>query len=188
MRATAVPTPALTAIDLDGGSGTAVRASKAAAQYAANAAALPELARQIRLRNFAGAILVDFAGMPAKRRAALAAPLSAALKPDRLRPRLAGFTALGFAEILRPRQRPPLHEQLIGPLAVGLAGLRLAARHAQAEPARHWVLRAAPAVITALQTDPAALADLARRTTHPLMLRSDPAMPATTTTVEPCDA
>jgi hypothetical protein len=188
MRATAVPTPALTAIDLDGGGATAARAIKAAAQYAANAAALPELARQIRLRNFGGAILVDFAGMAAKRRAALAAPLEAALAPDRLHPRVAGFTMLGFAEILRPRLRPPLHEKLAGPLAAGLAALRLAVRHAQAEPARRWALRAAPAVITALQADSAALGDLARRTTHPLMLRSDPAMPGTTTSVEPADA
>jgi hypothetical protein len=39
-------------------------------------------------------------------------------------------------------------------------------------------------VIAALQADPAALADLARVTTHPLLLRSDPALPANAWLIE----
>jgi Ribonuclease G/E len=184
MRANATATAALTAIDLDGGATTAARAAKAGAQMAANLAALPALARHIRLRNFSGAILVDFAGLPARRRAALAAPLQAALEADRLRPRLAGFSNLGFAEIVRPRRRPPLHEQLRGPLAAGLAALRRAAAEAAAAPARRLALRAAPAVVAALQADAAALADLAKLTAHPLVLRSDAALPAHTWLIE----
>ena len=49
------------------------RQGKAAAHLAVNRAVLPALARQIRLRNLSGAILVDFAGLPARRRAALGA-------------------------------------------------------------------------------------------------------------------
>ena len=56
-------TAALTAIDLDSGSASEDRRGKSVSQAAFNRAALPELARQIRLRNLSGAILVDFAGL-----------------------------------------------------------------------------------------------------------------------------
>ena len=169
------PTPALVAIDLDTGAATAARAAKAAAQFAANRAALPELARQIRLRNLSGAILVDFAGLPPRRRATLGPLLDEALAADPLHPRLLGFTKLGLAEIVRPRTRPPLHEMLAGPCAAGLAALRRIAADAAARPAWSPALRASPAVVAALQADPVALPDLARRTGRPLLLRADPA-------------
>ena len=44
------PTPALTAIDLDLATATATRATKSRTHDQANRAALPALARQIRLR------------------------------------------------------------------------------------------------------------------------------------------
>ena len=168
------PTPALVAIDIDSGRASAAGAGKGVAQAALNRALLPALARQIRLRNLSGAILIDFAGMAAKRRASLGPVLAAALADDPLRPRLLGFTALGLAEILRPRVHPPLHELMTGPHAAGLAALRAAA----AEPGR-LALRAAPAVISALQADPFALPDLTRRTGASLVVRSDPTLAAT---------
>jgi hypothetical protein len=177
MHGTVTPTAALTAIDMDMGAGTGANLPKASAQFAANREAIPELVRQIRLRNLSGAVLIDFAGIPAKRRAALSPTLGAALATDRLKPRLAGISALGFAEILRPRRRPPLHELMRGPLAAGLAALREAAATAAQNPATRLALRAPPAVIAALQSDPAALADLAHVSTHPLVLRSDPTLP-----------
>ena len=177
LRATITPTPALTAIDLDMAGATASRAEKTAAQLAGNRAALPALARQIRLRNLGGAILIDFAGIPIKRRAALAPALEAALATDPVRPRLLGFSHLGLAEILRPRGTAPLHELLHGPLAAGLAALRRIARELPNRPGWRPVLRAAPAVVAALQADPVALPDLARRATYPLILTSDPALP-----------
>jgi Ribonuclease G/E len=176
MRGSAVPTPALTAIDLDGGAGTAARGSKHATQFAANSAALPELARQIRLRNLSGAILIDCAGVPTRKRAALAPDLTAALAPDRLAPRLAGFTPLGFAEILRPRLRPPLHERLAGPHAAGLAALRAVRAEAAVHPGRRFLLQSAPGVVAALQADAPALSALAHAMPYPLTLRSDPTL------------
>ncbi len=170
------PTPALVAVDLDTGTATAERRGKTAAQIEFNRAALPVLARQIRLRNLSGAILVDFSGLSVRRRAALRPALAAALAEDPLRPRLFGFTALGLAEILRPRVHPPLHELLIGPQATGLTALRRIAAELAARPDRLPVLRAAPPVVAALQADPVALPDLARRAGRPLMLRSDPAV------------
>jgi hypothetical protein len=173
MRASIVPTPALTAIDVDGAGATAGSAPKSASQLAANRAAIPALARQIRLRNLGGAILIDFAGMPARKRAALGPLLEASLRDDPAKPRLIGFTGLGLAEILRPRTAPPLHELLAGPLAAGLVALRHAARN----PTARLAVRASPAIVFALQADKAALPDLARRLTHPIHLTSDPSLP-----------
>ena len=178
--ATIIPTPALTAIDVDGGASTAARGQKSIVQFAANRAAMPALIRQIRLRNLSGAILLDLAGVSPRRRPALAPDIAAGLARDPARPRLLGFTQLGFAEILRPRLAAPLHEMLAGPHAAGLAALRLRA----AEPGRHAALRAGPAVVAALQADTQALADLARRSAYPLILRSDPALPPHTWVIE----
>jgi ribonuclease G len=177
LRAGFFPTPALTAIDMDGGATTAARGQKGALQFAANLAAMPALARQIRLRNLCGAILVDVAGVPARRRAALGAAFAAALADDPAQPRLLGFTQLGLAEITRPRSTPPLHERLAGPHAAGLAALRALARAARQNPSLRPALRASPAVTAALKSDQAALADFAHLSTHDLILRNDPALP-----------
>jgi Ribonuclease G/E len=166
------PTPALVAIDVDLGA-TDARGGKARAQFAANRALLPALARQIRLRNLSGAILVDFGGMSASRRPRLAPELRAALGDDPLAPVLLGFTALGLAEILRPRVHPPLHGVLAGPHAAGLAALRAADAAFAARPQHVPTLRAAPAVEAALRADPVALADWQRRTGRPFPMRAD---------------
>ncbi len=181
MRASFYPTPALVAIDLDIAGGTSGTMAKQRSQAGLNAAALPALARQIRLRSLSGAILVDLAGLSIKRRAALAEPLRAALAPDPLRPRLLGFTMLGLAEIVRPRVHAPLHEVLAGPHAAGLAALRLVA---QANPANPPSLRAAPGVVSALAADPVALPALAHRLGQPLVIRSDPGLPPGSALIE----
>ena len=173
------PTPALVAIDVDAGAMTAAREGKARAQSMLNRRLLPALARQIRLRNLSGAIVVDLAGMPARKRAALGPALAEALAGDPMHPRFLGFTALGLAEILRPRAHPPLHELLAGPHAAGLAALRAMARAGAADPSAALALRAAPAVVAALQEDALALEDYARRTGRRPVLRSDPGLAAT---------
>ncbi len=178
MRASIYPTPALVAIDLDMAAATASRQAKASAQMAANLAALPALARHIRLRNLSGAILVDPAGLSLKRRPKLAPALAAALATDPLQPRLLGFTALGLAEIVRRRIHPPVHELLAGPYAAGLAALRAIGRETAAAPYLALGLTCAPDVAGALARDPAALADLAGRTGRPLIPKSDPALPS----------
>ena len=187
VRLSVYPTPALVAIDVDAGGALAGRHGAARRHLRLNVSVLPDIARQIRLRNLSGAILVDLAGMKAKQRTALGPALAAALANDPLRPRLLGFTALGLAEIARPRVRPPLHEALIGPLAAGLVALRTIARASRAEPGRRLALRASPTVIAALQTDPVALADLARITGQGLNLRSDPSLPGDGWQIEAVD-
>jgi hypothetical protein len=178
------PTPALVAIDVDAGGAVADGGVPTAAHLAVNRSAIPALARQIRLRNLSGPILVDFAGLSARRRALLWPPLAAALAEDPLRPRFLGFTALGLAEIVRPRIHLPLHELLAGPHAAGLAALRaIAAGHAVA-PFRRQALRASPVIVAALERDTEALSDLARRAGRPLILRADPALGVTGWAIE----
>jgi Ribonuclease G/E len=157
-------TRALTALDVDSGG-----AGDGLARF--NETALPEIARQIRLRNLSGAILLDVAGLSAKRRQALLEPLRAALAPDRLA-RLVGLTGLGLVEMVRDRIHPPLAEILHTPLAEGLAALRQAARDAAARPAQRLMLEARPEVITALRDLPSALDDYTALTGHGLELRS----------------
>ena len=177
LRASIHPTPALVAIDVDMAAATGARQPKQAAQLAANLAVMPELARQVRLRNLSGAILIDPAGLSARRRPLLRPALEAALAADPLRPRLLGFTALGLIEILRPRVHPPLHELRSGPSAAGLAALRALARESASAPHVALALVTAPEVAAALAHDEIALADLARRTGRPLIPRPDPALP-----------
>ncbi len=179
------PTPALVAIDIDTAAATAERRPKAAAQREANRAALPALAQQIRLRNLSGAILVDLAGMAQRARTALGPDVAAALATDPLRPRFLGFTALGLAEISRPRAHPPLHELLAGPHAAGLAALRRLVREAAANPATPFRLRTTPDIARALQEDAQARIALARRAGRPLLLLPDPGLPPGAAYVEP---
>ncbi len=176
VRISVHPTPALVAIDVDGGAALDGKDGAARRHRALNAAVVPELARQIRLRNLSGAIYADLAGLKAKQRTALAPAFAAALAGDPLHPRFLGFTTLGLAEIARPRVRPPLHEILKGALASGLVALRHLARANRAEPGRSLGLRASPAVVAALEADPVALTDLARITGRRLNSRTDPGL------------
>lgn len=147
-----VPTPALTSIDLD---------SADQPDFAANLAAFPALAREIALRNLSGAILIDPAGVRSRKRAALAPFLQKDLEKarDPLQPRVLGATPGGLLELTRPRRRPPLHELLSSPHGRGLALLRRILHEALPGTTLH----APPAVVAALEADPAALAAFAQR-------------------------
>jgi Ribonuclease G/E len=96
--------PAATLVDID------AQAASDVPPLALNSAIIPEICRQIVLRNLSGGILIDFAGMKANARTKLTEPLAQALAKDFLRPEFLGFSQLGFAEISRRRVRPPLHE------------------------------------------------------------------------------
>lgn len=98
--------PAATLLDIDAAGASAVEA------LALNKAVIPEICRQIRLRNLSGGILLDFAGLKATQRQKLLPTLHSALKHDHLCPTVLGISHLGFAEINRRRIRPPLAEML----------------------------------------------------------------------------
>ena len=178
------PTPALVAIDVDAGGALAVAGGARARHEALNRAVVPAVAEQIRLRNLSGGIVVDLAGLSPRKRAALGPDFVAALANDSLHPRFLGFTALGLAEIVRSRVHPPLHELLAGPLPAGLAALRAVMAAFSQDPRGMPAVRAHPAVVSALQSDSAALPDLARRTGREITLRSDPSLPATAWVLE----
>jgi hypothetical protein len=178
------PTPALVAIDLDAGGSLAGAGGARSRHEALNRAVLPALAGQIRLRNLSGGIVVDLAGLSPRKRAALGADFIAALANDPLHPRFLGFTALGLAEIVRPRIHPPLHELLAGPLAAGLAALRAVMAEFSRDPRGMAVIRAHQTVVSALQADPVALPDIARRTGREATVRSDPSLPETAWVLE----
>ena len=151
-------THALTALDVDSG-----------ADQAVNAPAIREAARQLRLRQCAGAILLDVAGLSARERAALEPALREAMAPDRLAECL-GLGPLGLFEIRRARIHPPLAEVLAGPLTPGLALLRVAAREAAASPHRRLALHASPSVLAAIRALPEALAEYAAGAGHAITL------------------
>jgi hypothetical protein len=169
-------TPALVAIDADAGGALAGPRFR---HETLNRTIVPAIAEQIRLRNLSGGIVVDLAGLSPRTRAAFGPDFIAALANDRLRPKFLGFTALGLAEIVRPRVHPPLHELLTGPLAAGLAATRSVMAASNVDPRSVPAIRAHPAVVSALQSDPVALADLRRRTGRCITLRSDSSLQAT---------
>ena len=178
------PTPALVAIDVDAAAALAGAGGAHVRHEALNRTVVPAVGEQIRLRNLSGGIVVDLAGLSPRKRAALGPDFVAALAGDPMRPRFLGFTALGLAEIVRSRVHPPLHELLAGPLAAGLAALRAVVAAFGQDPRGMPAVRTNPAVVAALQSDSAALPDLARRTGRGVTLRSDPSLPATVWVLE----
>lgn len=96
--------PAATLLDVDAATASHIQ------PLVLNKAIIPEICRQIRLRNLSGGILIDFAGLKAAQRQKLLPPLQEALKHDPLAPKLLGISHLGFAEINRRRVHPPLAE------------------------------------------------------------------------------
>ncbi|HEY4134053.1 MAG TPA: Rne/Rng family ribonuclease [Alphaproteobacteria bacterium] len=111
------PTQALTAIDVNSGRHNADVSSgpnrQAETILAVNLEAAREIARQIRLRNLSGLIVIDFVHMSLQDdRSQVLEALRVAMAGDPTFARLGGFSPLGLVEIARKRGRPPLHELL----------------------------------------------------------------------------
>lgn len=106
---------ALHTIDVNSG-GNVVAENGRSLACIQNLAAIPEIARQIRLRNLSGIILVDFIDMddPAEQ-AEVASALEEALSADRTKTILHGFTSLGLMELTRKRTGQSLREMLTVP-------------------------------------------------------------------------
>jgi len=99
-------THALTVIDVN--RGTAKTVTELNKQAAA------KVARQMRLRNISGVILVDFVNQSLKSsRYALIEALETALKFDHSSTRVHGFTRLGIMEVTRTRKTAPLAEKRV---------------------------------------------------------------------------
>lgn len=94
------PTEALTAIDVDSGTAT-----DAKLRLTTNLEAAREIARQIRLRDLLGVIVVDFIRQdPHVDRDRVLTELRARTKDDRRAVMVLGYTAAGHVELLRTRR------------------------------------------------------------------------------------
>jgi ribonuclease G len=83
-----------------------------------NLEAAQAIARQLRLRNLGGIIVIDFIDMESEQhRAAVLEEFRRALARDRTRMTVSGFTALGLVEMTRKRTRESLAHVLCEPCA-----------------------------------------------------------------------
>ena len=103
-------TEALVAIDVNSGRSTRERGIEETA-LRTNMEAAEEAARQLRLRDLAGLIVIDFIDMESRRNnAAVERKLKDALKNDRARIQLGSISHFGLLEMSRQRLRPSLAE------------------------------------------------------------------------------
>lgn len=104
------PTEALTVIDVNSGKADGGK-KKEAAILKVNKEAAVEIARQIRLRNMSGIIIVDFINMEQpESRHALLELLDIELRKDPVRTVLVDMTKLSLVEITRMKRERPLAE------------------------------------------------------------------------------
>lgn len=120
-------TPALVAIDVNAGGTGGAREQSA---LKANLEAAPEVARQIRLRNLSGLLVVDFISMKNRDNGAkVLEALKQAVSGDSGQVFVGGFTRFGLVEMTRKRNRPSLAQSL-GETCADCqgAGVRLSSR------------------------------------------------------------
>ena len=107
------PGETLCAVDVDsaGAGGRQGRAPRRPVEV--NLEAAPAIAQQLRLRNIAGAVVIDFVNMrSAYDRDKVQAALADALRDDPVPTQLYGFTRLGLFELTRARRGASLAGQL----------------------------------------------------------------------------
>ncbi len=108
-------TEALTTIDVNTGAFTGVRSFDDTI-FKTNLEAAQAIARQLRLRNLGGIIILDFIDMEnTEHKEAVLAELTRALARDRTRMTINGFTSLGLVEMTRKRTRESLARVLCEP-------------------------------------------------------------------------
>lgn len=176
-RLTIEATRALTAIDVD--SGSYAGASGADTAHAVNLAAAAEIARQLRIRNIGGTIVVDFINLKDRTRTrGVTSALERALGRDRIEVRVGTVSRSGLLELMRRRGRPSLAELMLEPTpprptaeARAAAALRAAERAAAAHPGRALAILAPPAVARVLRAaDGRLLRALGERAGQPVAL------------------
>ncbi|AIQ98098.1 Rne/Rng family ribonuclease [Prochlorococcus sp. MIT 0801] len=104
------PTEALTVIDVNSGSFTRSANSRETVLWT-NCEAAIEIARQLKLRNIGGVIIIDFIDMDTKRdQLQLLEHFTSAINGDSARPQIASLTELGLVELTRKRQGQNIYE------------------------------------------------------------------------------
>ena len=104
------PTEALTVIDVNSGSFTRSANARETVLWT-NCEAAVEIARQLKLRNIGGVIIVDFIDMDSRRdQLQLLEHFTAAIRDDAARPQIAQLSELGLVELTRKRQGQNIYE------------------------------------------------------------------------------
>ena len=157
--------------------------------FKTNLEAAQAIARQLRLRNLGGIVVIDFIDMEsAEHRAAVLEEFRRALARDRTRVTVSGFTPLGLVEMTRKRTRESLSHVLCEPCptcggrgevktarTVCYEVLREILREARAFQAREFRVLAAPPVCDLLQEEESgALAMLSDFIGKPISLQVEP--------------
>ena len=162
---------ALIAIDVDSGGGPVP---------AANAQAVRQIARQIRLRGLGGQMVVDFIPHGGKGGLTnLATQLRRLVAHDPVNCAVLGTTAMGLVELTRERRGPSVAELSLdvtfesAPLAVGLRALRLAVAESRHRPGKALTLVLAPEVAAVLNANPQAVSEARQRIGLPLAIRAE---------------
>ena len=116
------PTEALTVIDVNSGSFTRSANARETVLWT-NCEAAVEIARQLRLRNIGGVVIVDFIDMDSRRdQLQLLEHFTQATRHDSARPQVAQLTELGLVELTRKRQGQNIYE-LFGRACPSCGGL-----------------------------------------------------------------
>ncbi len=116
------PTEALTVIDVNSGSFTRSANARETVLWT-NCEAAIEIARQLKLRNIGGVIIIDFIDMESRRdQLQLLEHFIAATRDDAARPQIAQLTELGLVELTRKRQGQNIYE-LFGKACPNCIGL-----------------------------------------------------------------
>ena len=104
------PTEALTVVDVNSGSFTRSATARETVLWT-NCEAAIEIARQLRLRNVAGVIVVDFIDMESRRdQMQVLEHFGKALQSDKSRPQISQLSELGLVELTRKRQGQNIYE------------------------------------------------------------------------------
>src|SRR5690348_1945561 len=153
------PTEALTSIDIN-----SARATKGSdiedTAFHTNCEAAVEIARQLRIRDLGGLVVIDFIDMESSRhQREVEEKLRNALKLDRARVQLGRISRFGLMELSRQRLRPSLEEstQIVCPRCDGhgrirgieslsLSALRLIEEHAMKENTGQVLVQVPPRV------------------------------------------
>jgi ribonuclease E len=116
------PTEALTVVDVNSGSFTRSANARETVLWT-NCEAATEIARQLKLRNIGGVVIVDFIDMESRRdQLLLLEHFVAAMRDDKSRPQIAQITELGLVELTRKRQGQNIYE-LFGRACPSCGGL-----------------------------------------------------------------
>ncbi|MFY2764941.1 Rne/Rng family ribonuclease [Arenimonas sp. MALMAid1274] len=180
-------TEALTAIDVNSSRATKGSDIEETA-FNTNLEAADEVARQMRLRDLGGLVVIDFIDMGSgKHQRLVEERLQNALKQDRARVQIGRISRFGLLEMSRQRLRPSLGEssQIICPRCEGhgrmrsveslsLSILRLAEEHAMKENTGQVLVQAPPEIANYLLNEKRrALIEIEQRHDAPVVIVAD---------------